>query len=434
MALNHIPEELLVIITEQLDKASDINSLAQSNRLTYRVVNHLLYTNNIHRANASALNWGAEHNNLDTIAKCFLAGAATREGWEAAPLAHAAKAGHTAAVALLLSHGADPDSKEAETDQTPLYIASEHGYSAVCEKLLAAGADINSRNQRTDQYTFDETPLHTAALHGHLPVTQLLINHDADLNAPNDKGWVPLREGLRCEDTEIQPRMVRLLLDAGAPVDGHADHPRVTPLLLASRRHDDESVKTLLEAGADPNARDWTNGTALIDSVVGYRRDSVRRLLEHGADANVRANHGGRPLYLAARYGDLETTSILLDYGADIDQPATSDEPALHVAALRNELETVQLLLRRGANVDSLRPYGYSGFTALFLTARCNSIDVARVLLEYGANPLAVSPLGNTPLDVAKEDGHDEMVSLFHEHMSIRGILGEGNGANSTPR
>lgn len=433
MALNCLPEELLIIIAEHLDKSGDINALAQSNRLTYRVANHFLYTNNIHKDSASALNWAAEHNSLGTIEKCISAGAATHQGWEAAPLAHAAKAGHVAAVALLLSHGADPDSKDAETDQTPLYIASEHGHLTVCEKLHAAGANINSRNQRTDQYTCDETPLHTASLHGHLPVAQLLIERGADLNAINDKGWVPLHEALRCEDTGIQRRMVRLLLDAGANVDGHPEHPRVTPLLLAATRYDDESVKTLLEAGADPNARDWINGTALINSVIGYRIESVRRLLEYGADVNARADHGGRPLYLAARYGDLETTSILLDYGADIDLPATSDEPALHVAALRNELETVRLLLRRGANVDSLRPYGDSGYTTLFLVARFNFTDVAGILLEYGANPLAMSPLGLTPLDAAKEDGHDEMVSLLHEHMSKRGISGARNGANNTP-
>ncbi|PLB36535.1 ankyrin repeat domain-containing protein [Aspergillus candidus] len=431
MALNRLPEELSVMIAEQLDEASDINSFAQSNRLIYPVVNHLLYTNNIHRAKASALSWGAKHNSLGTIEISMSMGAAVYKRWETAPLAHAARAGHAAAVELLLSHGANPDSKDSETDQTPLYIASEYGYPAVCEKLLAAGADVSSRNQRTDQYTCDQTPLHTAALHGNVLVAQLLINHGADINAPNDKGWVPLRESLRCEDPELQPRMVRLLLDAGAPVDGHPDHPRVTPLLLATIRFDDESVKTLLEAGADPNARDWNNGTALIDSVIGYRRDSVRLLLEYGADVDARADYGGRPLYLAARYGDLEITSLLLDYGADIDLPATSNEPALHVAALRNELETVRLLLQRGANAESLRPYGSSGFTALFLVARCNFIDVARVLLEYGANPLAVSPLGSTPLDAAKEEGHDEMVSLFHEHVRMRGMLAEGNDAHS---
>jgi ankyrin repeat protein len=47
-------------------------------------------------------------------------------------------------------------------------------------------------------------------------------------------------------------------------------------------------------------------------------------------------------------------------------------------------------------------------------------IEIARVLLEFGASVDVGDKRGRTPLDVASEEGHDEIIQLLMEHGAVR--------------
>jgi len=89
----------------------------------------------------------------------------------------------------------------------------------------------------------------------------------------------------------------------------------VTPLMSATLYGDASSVAALLDRGADPNARNDANATALM-----YATDDAaktRLLLTHGADANARSDEGQTALLIAvSNPGTSQVVKLLLDHGA----------------------------------------------------------------------------------------------------------------------
>ncbi len=89
-----------------------------------------------------------------------------------------------------------------------------------------------------------------------------------------------------------------------------------TPLMYAALYGDPESVRALLESGADPNLRNDSGTTALMWAVSDIEK--TRLLLDHKAEVNARSADGRTPLIIAAsQRGSSGVVRMLLDRGAD---------------------------------------------------------------------------------------------------------------------
>ncbi|MGQ0737143.1 MAG: ankyrin repeat domain-containing protein [Acidobacteriota bacterium] len=88
-------------------------------------------------------------------------------------------------------------------------------------------------------------------------------------------------------------------------------------LLDAARRDDTRAVQSLLKGGADPNARDESGATALMQASAVASGDTVRALLEAGADVNASSKSGASALMWAT--GDSAKVRLLLDRGAAVN-------------------------------------------------------------------------------------------------------------------
>jgi len=88
-------------------------------------------------------------------------------------------------------------------------------------------------------------------------------------------------------------------------------------LFVAARNGDLIKVKTALEKGANPNAKDDNGWTPLYRAAHKGHVDVVRVLLERGANPNAKNNIGGTPLHIAAYFGHVEIVKLMLERGAD---------------------------------------------------------------------------------------------------------------------
>ena len=122
-----------------------------------------------------------------------------------------------------------------------------------------------------------------------------------------------------------------LLLGLGAAliVAGACDEqPHDSPLIQAARTGSLDTIKLLLDSGADvnqpgPTGDDW-DATPLQHAILARQSGAVRLLLDRGADPNrVAGANAPAPLLLAAGDTDPTFVTLLLAHGAD---PAIEDE------------------------------------------------------------------------------------------------------------
>jgi predicted Ser/Thr protein kinase len=186
---------------------------------------------------------------------------------------------------------------------------------------------------------------------------------------------------------------------------------QATPaLIIAAARGDLQITTSLLDRGADVNARDGQGWTALLGAVDRGSAEIARLLLDRGADVNAARETGVTPLLIAASRGDQTIVEMLLDRGADVNAQDDQGWTALSGAADRGHHEIARLLLERGADVNAARE---SGVTSLMIAASRGDHELVQMLLDRGANVNARSADGTTALGSAVDRGHAEIVELL---------------------
>lgn len=209
---------------------------------------------------------------------------------------------------------------------------------------------------------------------------------------------------------------VRSLIAAGADVNGRDGGK--TPLAYAARAGDTEVIGALLDAGADANSRDcsYWGWTPLVNAIHKYRNDAARTLVERGADVNARAGvcsskdagDGLTPLMLAAKYDNPEMVKFLLEHGADARATAYGGYTVLSYAVAGGSLgnlsdldraaahpcpvETVKLLLERAPDLSVKR--GVLNHSMIYVVKK-KCPDLAR-LLEGRERPPSPAPDART--------------------------------------
>jgi uncharacterized protein len=140
-------------------------------------------------------------------------------------------------VAELLGRGFDPNTK-SESGQVALFLAMRDDAPKVAAALLASPAlNIDAIN------AMGETPLMMAALKGRFDWARKLVERGAKVQKP---GWSPVHYAATGPSTEL----LAMLLDRGADINALAPN-RNTPLMMAARYGPEDSVKLLVQRGAD---------------------------------------------------------------------------------------------------------------------------------------------------------------------------------------
>ena len=307
--------------------------------------------------------------------------------YNATPLHDAARGGHGEIITLLLDAGAALDGADTN-GLTALSAAAEHGHLEVVRQLLSRGASVDPLGAAS--------ALHNAAAKGHAAVVELLIEHGARVNRD---GWTSLMAAARAGYV----RILELLIRNGA--DLHAGPPdHGTALYLAAGRREADSLQLLVEADACL--------APLTRSVLVNRPNTLRELLDEGADANAFDCHGCTALQWAALCGSAGMVEALLRHDASVDVRGPEDRPPLISAAIRAEAGIVRLLLQHRAD-PHVQPGRHRWTALLHAASHGGCAECVRLLLEAGA-ALDVQGLGGVgALNVAAYYGRLEVVQLL---------------------
>lgn len=117
----------------------------------------------------------------------------------------------------------------------------------------------------------------------------------------------------------------------------------------AARQGDLASLRSRLQQGADPNAKDANGRTALLDAVAGGQIEAARVLLDAGAKPSLASSDGRTPLIEAAAQGRLDITQLLVQAGADLNTAQRGPGTALQTAERNGHNDVAAFLLQAGA-------------------------------------------------------------------------------------
>jgi ankyrin repeat protein len=352
----------------------------------------------------TALHWAATSGHADLVETLLYAGAnvrATTRLGAYAPIHVASQAGRAAIIDALVKAGAEVDMLTA-TGATPLMMAAMSGQADAVKTLLDRGADINAKDKVND-----ETALMFAAALDRIDVVRLLIARGANVRFTAktiDRGTGPLapgdqalqeasRNGGRAQNNAAAARGPAAVEVPGVtrPYTYNELIGKVgglTALHFAARQGSFESVRALVEGGADVNqVSPADNASPLLIAAINGQFDIAKYLLDKGADPNLRSDAGATPLY----------TTINVHWGPKSFYP----QPRAQLQQQTSYLDLMKALLDKGAdpntrvqrkiwytsyNFDNLR-IDESGATPFWRAAYASDLDAMRLLVSYGADP-----------------------------------------------
>lgn len=355
------------------------------------------------------LHLAAEGGHAPVVAALLKAGAnpTTPTSTGVTPLHLAALAGSADAVTSLLDKGASANPPEPEWGQTPLMFAAARGRTDAVRALLARGANPAITAKVVDLMALTAQDRATKQRRN-----QVLARLRHEQGADTVAGWHP---DARQVQEAVRAALVveRRGLTSGAIVtvdsaeeatrvvvagNGGDDDPPgytelvgfqggLTALLLAVREGHAETVRALLDGGADINqVTPADKTTPLLLATINGHYDLAKALLARGADANLASDAGATPLYAVINKEWAPTSR--------------TPQPTFNLQQQTSYLELVEILLKARAdpnarlkrslwyttyNRDNLR-VDFRGATPFWRAAYATDIPAMKLLLAHGAD------------------------------------------------
>jgi ankyrin repeat protein len=231
----------------------------------------------------------------------------------------------------------------------------------------------------------------------------------------------------------IQPRLRRSLpclvlaaacaagLLATTPVSAQvgptpAEAARYSGLHAAAHRGDTAQIDRLAAARTDVNARDTHGRTPLHVATFARQRGAIRALVKAGADLHLLESDRYDGVTIASVADDEETLRVLLHLGASARLTTSRyDGTALIAAAHLGHDGVVRQLIAAGAPLDHVNNLHWTAVIESIVLGNGGPHHQAtlKALVQAGASLQLTDRQGNTPLQLARTRGYDEMVRML---------------------
>jgi ankyrin repeat protein len=213
-------------------------------------------------------------------------------------------------IALPASAQVAPDEAELSA-YDGLHAAAARGDVADIERRIAAGENKEAVDLRR------RTPLHVAAYRRQHEAARTLIRLGADPNRLEIDRYDIITIAAVANDLP----MLRIALEGGGNPKAVTSRYNGTALIAAAHLGHAEVVRVLIAAKAPLDHVNNLKWTALIESIVlgdggKNHTETLRALVEAGADVNIPDGNGSTPLKLAQSRSYREMVAILEKAGA----------------------------------------------------------------------------------------------------------------------
>lgn len=176
--------------------------------------------------------------------------------------------------------------------------------------------------------------------------------------------------------------------------------PQEAEMLEVAGKGNTTRVRELLDGGVKVNMRGPSQNTPLMEAAYGGHVETVKLLLERGADLSVKKRDGETALTLTSN-------RQVLDLFKNVE--------ALVTAAEEGNRTAVEDLIRKRTPVNALNR---NGEAALHTASWHGKSEIVKLLLDNGANPQLRKTDGATSLTLASGQNHQQIVTLLNEAIS----------------
>ncbi|KAK7485350.1 hypothetical protein BaRGS_00023449, partial [Batillaria attramentaria] len=346
------------------------------------------------------------------------------------PLHIAAERGHTHIVDLLIDKFKASISSRTKDGSTLMHIASTFGHPDTALAFLKKGVPLLMPNKE------GAICLHPAAMRGHVSVIKALLQKGAAVDAKTKSGYTALHLAVEYS----RPQVVQILLGFGAQVDLKGGPDGETPLHIAARTKEGEKcAEMLLKSGADVNASNANGESPLHVAARSGQLNMIPALLDEGANPMQVSETGTTPLHVAVHYCHLEVTRNLLTHTCQsksymdavmlVNQGNYEGETPVHHAAellseqTHDEFEDTDLIrLLLDFEGDLKAQTRLTCETPLHYCARAGNVNIMQELVRHLKHAKLQGAInrqaknGQSPLLVASEQGHLEIVKILLKH------------------
>ncbi len=333
---------------------------------------------------------------------------------QATALVLAAYGNHLDVARVLVEAGADVNHKDRTEQSAYLIATSEVGDDPrLLDLTLSNGARVQAKD------SFNGTGLIRAAERGFPRIISRLLDAGIQVDHVNELGWTALHEAIILgRGTEPYQDVVRQLLDAGADAELPSQRDGVRPIEHAQRRGFTEietllkkasramtpetrllsaardgsvvAVEAALADGADIEARDSRERTALLLAVTEDHVDVARLLVERGADVNAFDDQRDTPFLVTGVTGSVKMLDALLPGRPDTRLTNRYGGVSVIPASERGHVDYVEAVLERtDIDVNHVNDLGWTALLEAVILGDGGRRhqEVVRILLANGADP-----------------------------------------------
>jgi ankyrin repeat protein len=301
-------------------------------------------------------------------------------------------------VEFLLRHG-------AKVTGDTIYIATHNSVELLEILLKHPKTNVNDKGNAIN----GNFPLIFAAEEGLTEAVKCMLNAGADAGVQNKEHKTALYKAIQYKRKDV----IRLLIDAGAPLDIKEGVLNRTPLHLAVDLNDMEVVEVLLEKGASLMVKDLGGDIPIHIAAIKGRTDILRALyIADPSQGNQLMYYFGAEseyvlklhslFHIAIWKKDEELLDALIGLNADPNLKDFYNQTPLYYAIMRKQKSFINKLLNYG-RTDKRKPQT-QGFTPLHAAIYKGLYDIAkRLALDANVKVNAKDIYGKTALHVACE-------------------------------